>query len=157
MSVRTIAVEEALLPIEVFSEWERAGGEFPDTLKQALTDIDSVRLEQMDECDVELAILSVTVPGPQHEPDPERAQAMATQANDALAAAVARRPDRFAAFGALSMHSADVACAEFERAVGELGMCGVLLNNFQAVGPDGSGAIYYDGPSSTRSGISPSN
>jgi predicted TIM-barrel fold metal-dependent hydrolase len=142
--MRTIAIEEALLPIELFPEWERTGGEFPDPLKTLLTDVDGQRLEEMDRGGIELAILSVTVPGPQAESDPERAETMARDANDALAAAVARRPDRFAGLAALSMHDSQVACAELERAVRDLGMCGALLNNFQTAGPGGTDALYYD-------------
>jgi len=145
MSVRTIAIEEASLPIKMFPEWERAGGEFPDFWKKKLSDFDGQRLEEMDRCGIELAILSSTVPGPQGEPNPELAEAMARDANDALAAVVAKRPDRFAAFATLSMHNVEAACREFERAVRELGMCGVLLNNFQVAGPYRQDAIYYDG------------
>jgi 2,3-dihydroxybenzoate decarboxylase len=84
------------------------------------------------------------VPGPQYVADRELAAEMASGANDALAAAADRRPDRFAALAALSMHDVDAACAEFERAIRDLGMCGVLLNNFQVAGADRSQAIYYD-------------
>jgi len=63
MSVRTIAIEEASLPAEMFPEWERAGGEFPDFRKRKLSDFDGQRLEGMDRRGIELAILSATVPG----------------------------------------------------------------------------------------------
>lgn len=142
---RTIAVEETCLPAEVWDVWERENREpFPDIWRQTLPDFYGTRLDEMDSCGIELAVLSVTVPGPQHVTDPDLAAAMARDANDALAAAVAKRPERLAALAALSMHDPDVACAEFERAVRGLGMCGVLLNNFQLAGPDREQAIYYD-------------
>jgi 2,3-dihydroxybenzoate decarboxylase len=145
MPVRTIAVEETCLPAEVWDVWERENGEaFPEVWKQTLPDFEGTRLAQMDRCGIELAVLSVTVPGPQHVSDAALAAEMARTANDALTAAVDRRPDRFAGLAALAMHDVEVACAEFERAVRDLGMCGALLNNFQVAGPDRSQAIYYD-------------
>lgn len=145
MSMRTIAVEETCLPMEVWDVWERENREgFPEIWRQTLPDFEGVRLDEMDSCGIELAVLSVTVPGPQFVAERELAEQMARDANDALAAAVARRPDRFAALGALSMHDVDAACAEFERAVRSLGMSGVLLNNFQVAGADRSEAVYYD-------------
>lgn len=145
MPIRTIAVEETCLPVEVWEVWERENREgFPEIWRQTLPDFEGTRLDEMDSCGIELAVLSVTVPGPQFVADRELAEAMARDANDALAAVVARRPDRFAALGALSMHDVDQACAEFERAVRSLGMRGVLLNNFQIAGADRSEAVYYD-------------
>ncbi|HWD68543.1 MAG TPA: amidohydrolase family protein [Solirubrobacteraceae bacterium] len=145
MSDRTIAIEEACLPAELWDVWERENREgFPEIWRQTLPDFDGVRLAEMDRYGIELAILSLTVPGPQFVADVDLAEEMARDGNNALAAAVARRPDRYAAFATLSMHDVDSACAEFERAVRELGMCGVLLNNFQVAGADRKQAVYYD-------------
>ncbi len=145
MTLRTIAVEEAALPLEVWNVWEQSNGEpYPETWKQTLADFEGRRLDEMDRGGIELAVLSLTVAGPQGEPDPDLAATMARAGNDALAVAVAGRPERLAAMAALSMHDVDTACVEFERAVRELGMCGVLLNNFQVAGPEREMALYYD-------------
>jgi uncharacterized protein len=48
-------------------------------------------------------------------------------ANDTLAAAVRRHPDRFAAFAALPTTVPDAAVAELERCVGDLGFVGTMI------------------------------
>lgn len=142
--VRTIPIEEACLPAEVFSEWERLlGFHLSNEWKERLSDFGSRRLEEMDRCGIEMSVLSLTVPGPQGERDPATADSMARRGNDALAKAISARPDRYAGFGCLSMHDVDAACREFERAVKELGMRGVLLNNFQLTG-DRDRPLFYD-------------
>jgi 2,3-dihydroxybenzoate decarboxylase len=69
--------------------------------------------------------------------------AVARQANDALAAEVRKRPDRFAAFAALPMQDPEAAAAELTRCIKELGFVGALVNGFSQVGtPDN--VAYYD-------------
>ena len=70
---------------------------------------------------------------------------MARRANDLLAEEVQKRPDRFQAFAALPMQDPELAIAELERCVKELGFRGALVNGFSQVGePDN--AVYYDLP-----------
>ncbi len=70
---------------------------------------------------------------------------MAKQANDALAAEMRKRPDRFAGFAALPMQDPEAAAAELTRCVKELGMVGALVNGFSQVAtPDN--VTYYDLP-----------
>lgn len=120
-------------------------------LTGALLDIHGDRLEQMDAHGVEYMLLSLTSPGPQGEPDAGRARALAAEANDWLAAQAAANPARFGALASVSMHSAADAAAEARRAVRELGMFGVIVNDYQVVGArgggegDGAGKKYYDG------------
>lgn len=138
----TIAIEEACLPLEVLADWERIRGrQYSSEWRPRLTDIHGHRLEEMDRFGIEMQVISLTVPGPQGDPNPVSAQDAARRGNDALAKAVAKRTDRFAAFGALAMHDVEVACREFERVVRELGMRGVLLNNYQR---DGGSLLFYD-------------
>ncbi|KXX82711.1 2,3-dihydroxybenzoate decarboxylase [Madurella mycetomatis] len=116
-------------------------------LTKALIDIHHDRLAQMDTHGVEYMLLSLTSPGAQGEPDPEKARALAAEANDWLAAQVALNPARFGAFASVSMHSAADAVAEVKRAVKDLGMFGVMLNDYQVVGEgkgDAEGRRYYD-------------
>ncbi|KAK3938545.1 hypothetical protein QBC46DRAFT_440145 [Diplogelasinospora grovesii] len=114
-------------------------------LTQALLDIHDARLAQMDAHGVEYMLLSLTSPGAQGEPDPVKAQSIARGANDWLAEQVALNPRRFGAFASVSMHDAQEAAAEARRAVKELGMFGVMLNDYQST-TTGSGKKYYDAP-----------
>jgi 2,3-dihydroxybenzoate decarboxylase len=115
-------------------------------LNQLLLDIHNERLAQMDAHGVEYMLLSLTSPGAQGEPDPAKARALAAEANNWLAAQVAQNPARFGAFAAVSMHNAADAVAEATRAVRELGMFGVMVNDYQSVGEGGNaeGKKYYD-------------
>ncbi len=116
------------------------------SLNLRLLDIHNERLSQMDAHGVEYMLLSLTSPGAQGEPDAAKARAIAAGANDWLAGQVAQNPARFGGFAAVSMHNAEDAVAEATRAVKELGMFGVMLNDYQVVaeGGDAEGKKYYD-------------
>jgi 2,3-dihydroxybenzoate decarboxylase len=99
----------------------------------------------MDAHGIEVAVLSLNSPAVQAIPDAAAAIAVARRANDALASAIATRPDRFAGFAALPMQDPDAASAELLRGVRELGLKGALVNGFSQIGsPDR--VIYYDDP-----------
>ncbi|KAF7358692.1 Amidohydrolase family protein [Mycena sanguinolenta] len=115
-------------------------------LGKALADIDG-RIAAMDEAGVEMQVLSLTSPGCQGVSDPVKAHEMAVESNDYIAEKVRANPSRFAAFAAVSMHDAKQAAKELTRAVIELGCVGVMLNDFQSSGPDGSTSLFYDNPS----------
>jgi 2,3-dihydroxybenzoate decarboxylase len=70
---------------------------------------------------------------------------VAREANDHLAAEIAKRPDRFAGFAALAMQDPEEAARELTRCVKELGFVGALVNGFSQAGEPDS-AIYYDLP-----------
>ena len=112
-------------------------------LESRLLDIQDKRLWQMDEQGVEMMILSLNAPAVQAIPNTKKANEIAVRANDYLAEQVAKRPDRFQAFAALPMQDPDLAIAELDRAVNELGFKGALVNGFSQVG-DGQTAVYYD-------------
>lgn len=143
-----IPMEEACVPPRIADEWFRnlaaLGVVSPPVMRTILTDFRGQRLEEMDACGIDIQVLAVTIPSPQAEANPENANRLARIANDALAEEVARTPNRFIAFAALSMHDPDVACRELERAVRDLGMRGVLLYNFQCSGEGGGTALFYD-------------
>jgi aminocarboxymuconate-semialdehyde decarboxylase len=61
--------------------------------------------------------------------DPELGTAICRAGNDALAAAVAQAPDRFAAFATVPLQSPPAAVAELRRAVEELGCWGVEIGS----------------------------
>lgn len=115
------------------------------TLERRLRDVDTERLAQMDAHGIELAILSLNAPGIQAMWDARHAIACAQRANDALASAIARRPDRLAGFAALPMQDPDAAIDELRRCVGTLGFKGALVNGFSQAG-DAETTVYLDDP-----------
>jgi gamma-resorcylate decarboxylase len=114
-------------------------------LKSRLLDIQDRRLRLMDECGVERMILSLNAPTIQAIADTRRANELAKRANDALAAEIAKRPDRFSGFAALPMQDPDLAARELQRCVTELGFKGALVNGFTEI-QGTKGAVYYDLP-----------
>ena len=92
----------------------------PANRTEQLAQLGAERLQAMDSGGVSLQVLSLAGPGadllPAHEgPD------WAREANDALAAAVAQHPGRFAGFAHLPLTAPNAAADELERAVRELG------------------------------------
>ncbi len=116
-----------------------------NVLERRLMDLGDERLREMDAHGIALAILSLNAPGVQSCFDRARAIDVARRANDALAAGVAKHPDRFAGFAAVPMQDPDTAIAELTRAVKDLGFKGALVNGFSQVG-DAETIIYYDDP-----------
>lgn len=117
----------------------------PDTaaaqspLAANLLDLGEQRLAAMDAAGIDLQVISHTTPGVQHL-DPETAVALAREANDELARAVGEHPARFAAFATLPTPDPSAAADELERAVGELGMKGAMVNGH-------TGGRFLDDPS----------
>jgi gamma-resorcylate decarboxylase len=123
---------------------------FPDHpywsgIEAKLIDLFDRRLAEMDASGIGCAVLSLNANGIQEVPEPAKAVALAREANDALAAAVAKRPDRFAALAALPMQDPQAAAAELQRSVRDLKFKGALVNGFSQVGTADS-AVYYDLP-----------
>jgi gamma-resorcylate decarboxylase len=112
-------------------------------IRRRLFDVHAMRLEDMDAAGISRCLLSLTAPGVQAEPDPERAVSGARQANDALAEIIAANPARYSGFAALPMQDTRAAVTELERCAEELGLSGVLLNGYTNIGDRKTGA-YYD-------------
>ena len=93
----------------------------------------------MDGAGVKIAVLSMMGSGVPIERDTQLAIKRARQANDALAAETARRPDRYAGFANLAMQDVKAGIAELQRCVRELGFKGAMINH-QTTG------IYLDDP-----------
>jgi 2,3-dihydroxybenzoate decarboxylase len=117
-------------------------------VRARLMDFQERRLRLMDRSGVEIMVTSLNAPGVQSIASAQQATAVARQANDVLAAEVAKRPDRFVGLAALPMQDPALATQELERCVKELGFKGALVNGFSQVGrPDGPDvAVYYDLP-----------
>jgi len=116
-----------------------------EDLQTRLTDFENIRLKEMDEFDIELAIQSLNAPGVQAMLETSEAVEMAQRANDYLAEQCARRPDRYAGFAALPMQEPEAAIDELTRCIRDLGFKGALVNGFtQKDTPET--VIYFDGP-----------
>ena len=96
-----------------------------DIIKQ-IADLGDERLRYMDAAGVDVQVLSFGQPGPQGFAV-DIAIPMARDANDRLADAVAKHPDRFAGFAALPTPDPQAAARELERAVKELGFKGAMI------------------------------
>jgi 2,3-dihydroxybenzoate decarboxylase len=116
-----------------------------NAFERRMLDVDDERLGEMDKHGIGFAILSLNAPGVQSVFDSRKAVDVARRANDAVAAAVARHPDRYAGFAAVPMQDPDAAIVELTRGVKDLGLKGVMLNGFSQVG-DADTIVYYDDP-----------
>lgn len=80
----------------------------------------------LDEAGVDMQVITFTAPGTGIE-EPHRAVDLCRIVNDALANEVRTRSDRFTSLATLPMQDPAAAEAEVERALGELGLPGVML------------------------------
>ena len=92
-----------------------------------MAEVGPKRLRAMDESAVTVQVLSVVGPGADLLP-PEEGPGWAREANDAMAAAIARHPGRFAGFAHLPLTAPEAAADELERAVRHLGFRGALVS-----------------------------
>ena len=140
-----IALEEHFAIAATLSDSQVFGAHVWSELGPRLTDFQDKRLRLMDASGVEIMILSLNAPAVQAIWDVKRAIHVAREANDVLAAEIAKRPDRFVGFAALPMQEPEAAARELTRCVKELGFVGALVNGFSQAGTADS-ALYYDLP-----------
>jgi gamma-resorcylate decarboxylase len=144
-----IALEEHFALRETLGDSEQyaIAGSWGD-LQQKLVELGDRRMREMDRHGIALSILSLNSPAIQAMTDTRAAVNAARRANDALAEAVAARPDRFAGFAALPMQDPDAAAVELTRSVADLGFKGALVNGFseRAAGSEPPHILYYDDP-----------
>jgi 5-carboxyvanillate decarboxylase len=144
-----IATEEAFAPPELLAAWRDLldSGSVDDPgfrsmwgfylsseserarfLRDRLQDLGERRLADMDATGIDRQVISLTAPGPQIF-DTDRAVAMATLANDQLADACRRHPDRFTGLTAVAPQDPASAAKEIERGARGLGFKGVIINS----------------------------
>jgi len=140
-----IALEEHFAVPATLADSQVFGAHVWDELGPRLTDFQDKRLRLMDAAGVEIMIASLNAPAVQAIWDVPRAVRVAHEANDVLAAEIAKRPDRFRGFAALPMQDPEAAAQELTRCVAELGFVGALVNGFSQAGQADS-ALYYDLP-----------
>ncbi|MFJ4650586.1 amidohydrolase family protein [Nocardia sp. NPDC088792] len=106
-------------------------------LRGRLVDLDA-RLREMDALGQDMAVLSLNPPGVQPYSAAD-AVPLAREFNDALAAIVRRHPDRFGGLATVAPQDPIAAAAEIERAMGPLGLNGIMINSH-------TGGRYLDEP-----------
>jgi predicted TIM-barrel fold metal-dependent hydrolase len=87
---------------------------------------------------IDFQVISHVAPAAQGLPGAEGV-ARAREANDLLAGAVAAHPGKFAGFATLPTADPDAAADELERATGELGLIGAMINSTL-----GSNGLFLD-------------
>jgi 2,3-dihydroxybenzoate decarboxylase len=128
--MRKIALEEHFTTPELAKYVARptqSDSIFAD-IEKRLGDFDQLRLETMDKAGIDVAVLSVTTPGVQSEPDAKLAVRLARSANDLLAREVQKRPRRYAGFAHVAMQDVGAAADELQRAIQDLRFKGALIN-----------------------------
>jgi predicted TIM-barrel fold metal-dependent hydrolase len=96
-------------------------------LLDRLCDLDERRIAEMDAASIDMQVLSLTSPGTE-QLDAAEAVPLARDANDILAEAVRRHPNRLAGFAALPTAAPDTAAEELERTVRSYGFKGAVIN-----------------------------
>lgn len=134
--MRLYALEEHFVTAEVVAAWRRADPALAEPMMRwavesdlttALLDLDEARIAAMDDAGIDVAVLSLTTPGLQNL-SAQASVALQAPTNDALAAAVARHPDRLQGFATLATPAPAAAADELVRAVQELGFHGAMVN-----------------------------
>jgi 2,3-dihydroxybenzoate decarboxylase len=138
-----IALEEhficdCLLPY-LEADMPHVSGDARARLLADLSDLGERRLAAMAAAGVSRAVLSISGPGVQAEPDAAKATRLAREANDVLAAAVQRRPDAYSGFAHLAVQDPAGAADELERCVRDLGFVGAMVNGH-------TNGVYLDDP-----------
>jgi len=97
---------------------------FPPALADTLRDLDDSRLADMDANGIDVQILSTL--GAQVLPASNAAE-LVRAANDRMADAITRHPDRYRAFASVATADPRAAVHELERSVSELGFLGSMI------------------------------
>jgi 2,3-dihydroxybenzoate decarboxylase len=106
----------------------RVSADAKDRILSQLSDFGDQRLKAMDASGVDIAVLSISGPGVQIEPDAALAIARAREANELLAAEIARQPNRYRGFAHLAMQNPVAAADELQRTVEKFGFVGAMVN-----------------------------
>lgn len=114
------AAKKANDPYTLVLDTLRKAGHFPDDSKTGspagIYDLGEGRIAAMDDAGINVQILSYAPPSAERL-EPSLARGLTRQANDVLAAAVSKHPDRFLGFATLPMLDPAAAARELERTV----------------------------------------
>lgn len=106
-------------------------------LAESLVDHEA-RLEAMDRDGIDVQVLMLASPGVQVHP-PLEATALSRAINDEISDLCRSHPTRFSALAAVAPNDPVGAVREVTRAIGDLGLCGVIINSH-------TGGVYLDDP-----------
>ena len=131
--MKLIGVEEHYLTADVSDAWDAIGlaatdpsvGLHSGEVERRLLDLAGERIALMDETGLDVQVLSLTTPA-LHDLGPDSVD-LARRANDAVAEATVRWPDRLQALATLPVAMPDEAALELERCVRTLGFKGAML------------------------------
>jgi len=132
--MQLIGIEEHYLTADVRDAWDAIGlaatdpsvGIHSGEIERRLLDLTGERIVLMDETGLDVQVLSLTTPA-LHDLGPESVD-LARRANDAVAEAIVRWPDRLQALATLPVAMPDEAALELERCVRTLGFKGAMLS-----------------------------
>jgi predicted TIM-barrel fold metal-dependent hydrolase len=135
--MRTITLEEHFAtpgfldgPGRDLREQARQVGSRAERLMRDLCDIGEGRIAQMDAAGIDVQVLSLTSPGVE-QLEAAEALALARDANDALADAIANHPARLSGFAALPISAPAQAAKELERRFNDQAFAGAVINGHQ--------------------------
>lgn len=97
-----------------------------ETIREQLTSVER-RLADMDRMDVDIQAVSPVPLQYYYALPPEMGRTATRLINDEIAAVAAAHPDRFVGLGGLPMQDSQMAVAELERVMGDLGFKGIEL------------------------------
>jgi len=105
--------------------WHTAdvGQPYGDLLLNTLLDLEKQRLKKMDECGIDIQVLSLSAPGIERLA-PDVGTELAKKTNNVLSEVIKKYPDRFMGFAALAPNNPQQAAGELKRTVEELGFKG---------------------------------
>lgn len=115
--------------VSLWGFYAQSPSERATQIMDRLVDLGEQRLRHMDETGIDKAILALTSPGVQPMLDVDEARSIAARANDTLAAACEKHPDRFVGLTAVAPQDAQWSAAEIRRGAEELGFKGVQINS----------------------------
>lgn len=92
----------------------------------AMQDIED-RMQVLDKQGINMQVVAPPPPQCYYQSPVEHAVHASRMVNDGIAEWVARRPDRFAGLGTVPLQDPEASASELARAVGELGLKGVML------------------------------
>ena len=130
--MKKIALEEHFMAPGLEEYWKSTMGNVDpamyDHVSRRLFDFGELRLREMDEAGIEIAVLGVAGPGVQIETDVKLASRKAAEANDFLARIVTDNSKRYSGFAHLALQDPVSAGRELERCVRDLGFRGAMIN-----------------------------
>ena len=139
--MRTITLEEHFLSNGFRESMNKnnLGGSIPGEVQTKLSDLGSIRLQDMDASGIDLQIISHNVVDTSSLSTKENIE-LTQAANDQLAEAIAAHPDRFAGFAMLPMSDPAAAVVEMKRAISSLGFKSIMINGT-------TNGLFLDDPS----------